>query len=193
MKFFLIIYLLLTTYQSKSQKISNNPFIDSITKSYSEKRNIEKQELLGSEFKNFNVIDIDGVNYSEKDLLGKTTFILFWFESCSPCKAAFPMYNEITSIAKADQKFQILSFTTDPELNIKIAAQENCLLFPIISFLNNVKGYPSFKFGYPLYLITDKKGIIRYIKSGGNPDKEKAKLFFDSEIIPVMREIEKSF
>lgn len=188
----IILLLFLIGKTSYAQEENSKTYYDSLARAYHDSLLIDLQSWVGKPFPKFDVITISGDNFDEKKLLGKSTFIFYWFTSCAPCKAAFEEYNQLQDTSKTIDNLQLLSFTTDDESTAKQTALEEKFKFPIVSESSLMKNYPKFNYGFPLYFIVDNLGIIRFVRAGGYIDEIRRKNFFYGEIVPELENIVKA-
>ncbi len=171
-----------------AQSVDKN-YIDSVTRVFTDSIGKIQLKLVGQPFPDFKAKSIQHTYFSQASLLGKTTFVAYWFSSCSPCRAAYDSYKALAQRADSTDVFQFISFTNDTESLAQKNANSEGFNFPIITYFDNYKTYPAFNFGYPLYFIVDKLGIIRFTITGGYVEKEKSKIFFSEKILPKLAEI----
>ena len=130
---------------------------------------------VGKQYFNFNATTLDNETITEKSLLGKVSFIYFWFQGCSPCIAEFEDLNKLYTKYVNNSNFQFISFTKDePEYAHKTKLKYD-LLFPICPISWDECSRLNLHSGFPVIIITDKQGKIFYLKHGGYVDKEKVK------------------
>ena len=128
---------------------------------------------IGTPYINFSLNDLNGNEFTEEQLVGKVTLINFWFESCAPCIAEFNDLNDLYEKMKDNPSFQFLSITRDSPEMAKESIKAHKLPYQIYTASNAECSRLNFKQGYPTTIVTDKHGIIRFMKSGGNLEKEK--------------------
>src|SRR5437868_12101523 len=71
----------------------------------------------GHSFSSFNAYSETGKLYTKNDLIGKITFINFWFENCLPCISEMNPLNNLYQNFKDEKNFQFLSFTRESVLD----------------------------------------------------------------------------
>lgn len=124
--------------------------------------------LVGSKAENFTVMTLDSKIYELREL-DKIVVINFWFGACAPCIAEFPDLNELSKKYETNKDVIFLGisvqgtedfvrkFTRRKEFNYQIVASD----FSISNILHVQM--------YPTNIIIDKKGIIRFAKTGYDP------------------------
>lgn len=141
----------------------------------------------GKKINFFSEKTIYGKSISNRNFLGKITFVNFTFEACQPCVFAESLINMLSLKYKAKQKFQILNFTFDkPEKIKKIIKQRNLKYKNFIS-ISKEKCYKlNFRSGFPTFFIINSDGIIEYAKAGGELTLEETNKYFYNEFIPII-------
>src|SRR5437868_14097736 len=75
-------------------------------------KEIAEKELINKPFPQF-ILSNDSVKWTNKDLLGKTVYINFWFSACFPCMKEMPDVNELYEKFKNDTNFALVSITDE--------------------------------------------------------------------------------
>lgn len=103
---------------------------------------------------------------------GKVTVLNFWYKDCSPCVAELPHFNEVQeeyadrvtvvalhsySINKEDDKQSFLD-NTFPDYALTFA--QDTEEFKVYNKLGG-------KNAYPMTVVLDQDGVIRYVRQGG--------------------------
>jgi peroxiredoxin len=130
--------------------------------------------LVDKKFADFKINDVNGKEISSKSLIGKITFINFWFNSCAPCHTEFEKINEMFNKYKNDSCFQIISFTFDSYIEIEKNSKLNNQLYQILSTSNDSCHKLNFDKGFPSNYIIDENGKVIFghngvIKEGKDP------------------------
>jgi peroxiredoxin len=131
------------------------------------------QGLVGCEAPDFNVTTINGELLTLNQLKGKVVVINFWFESCAPCLAELPALNKLVEEFQ-QQDVVFIAFGKDPEIRISKFLAEKKFNYKVVSGKYDLANDFCVIAGWPMNMIIDKKGIVRYIKAGGYTD-ERAK------------------
>ena len=116
--------------------------------------------MINKSFPNFNLSDINGKNYSMKELKGKPIVFNFWFTGCGPCKKEMPVLNKIRNNYKDKVEFISITF------NSKIEVQETFSKhrFDFIKLVNARKLIDKLGISaYPKTIFVDKNGVITQI------------------------------
>jgi thiol-disulfide isomerase/thioredoxin len=145
----------------------------------------------GKNVPDFKATSLTGQTYSAEMLVGKVTFINFWFENCAPCVAEFESLNELYKKFKDKEGFQFISFTFDKQEKALKAVQKYGLQYPVISIsadscrmlINHRRG------GFPTNLITDRSGKIVFYINGGPPEPKDAQKWERKIFVPLLEEL----
>ncbi len=131
-------------------------------------------------FKNFSHTSTGGKIYTNDSLKGKVTFISFWFEACAPCVAEFSALTSLYKKYGGHRDFQFLSFTFETTANALRVIEKYNLKYPVLCIEQKDIHQLIFQLGFPTNIITDKSGVISFIKCGGPTEEEKAREIVDS-------------
>lgn len=118
-------------------------------------------QLVGKEFPDFELRDLDGRLLRWSDLKGKAALVNFWFTRCPPCVAEMPHLNALRKdFAGEDVVF--LAITPDDTGTVQAFLKKRPFDFTIIP---DAQAYINF-FGneYPLNIFVDQQGIIRHAR-----------------------------
>lgn len=165
--------------QAKSEIITN-----SVTTS-----NPQFDKYIGKSFPNFSIKLIDSTFFSNKNFIDKIVFINFWNVHCSPCIAEMNGLNQMYQKLNKNPDFLFVSFSNDPDSVIKKSVIKNKIQFKVFKLSNETFSKLNFNKGIPANFILDKKGEIRYFKSGGYTDKNKATDNILNVIYPKLTEL----
>jgi peroxiredoxin len=124
------------------------------------------QNLIGCRAPEFNVTSMKGEALNSKDLRGKIVVMNFWFESCEPCIKDLPALDQL---AKEYQGRDVvfIAFSRDPKVQIKKFLTEKTFGFEVVPSEYDVSENFCVIGGWPMQVIIDKKGIVRYIDAPG--------------------------
>jgi len=198
------IELIATHIQSKKEvrfkfKAKPNPFYNKSwhTKDFMAIKSDEAQSFMNfyflkylhKPFPEFELNDPFQHVYSKKNLLGKTTFIDFWYYGCSACMREIPNLNKLLLAISNDSTLQLLSFY-DSKVRVdsnKIFKYEATSLMRIIDGIKDTS-YQQLKIPlaltqlqetksfneelhiklFPTKIIIDRNGIIRHFIFGSS-------------------------
>ncbi len=120
--------------------------------------------VVGEKFPQFELTTLNGEKISSKSLEGKVVFINLWFTACVPCIEEMPELNKLKE--KYADKVEFYAITFDDSARVKRFLEKRNFDFNHIvsadSFLKNTLQNKS----YPLNIIIDRDGIIKYINGG---------------------------
>ncbi len=129
-----------------------------------QKKEDEAHPLYNTEASDFNVKDIDGNDYSLKDLKGKIVVLNFWFTTCNPCIKEMPHLNQLVEDYK-NKNVVFLSFADDELSKIKsFLAKKQFDYKTIVADEEILKAYQIKS--YPNNVVIDQSGKIAFIASG---------------------------
>lgn len=129
---------------------------------------------INREFLFFYASDQDGIVYTADSLKARVTFINFWFEGCTPCLAEKKALDSIYRKYSINKRFRFLSFTFESPEKIADFVKRNKIGYPILYISRSEINRLNFEHGFPVSMVVDAKGFIRYIVSGGFQEKQKA-------------------
>lgn len=136
---------------------------------------VVSSQLIGKEVSDFIFNDINGKQYSKADLIGKVTLIDLWATWCKPCVESLPFLATINN-SFSHEKFQLWSISVDEQK----ATLENFLnsnKVPTWTMLHDPELITKVLFKvdlYPVTILIDKKGVIRYLYLGKGHEAETA-------------------
>ena len=118
-------------------------------------------QLVGKEFPDFELRDLNGRLLRWNDLKGKAALVNFWFTRCPPCVAEIPHLNALRKDF-AGENVVFLAITPDDTATIQAFLKKHPFDFTIIP---DAQAYINF-FGneYPLNIFVDQQGIIRHAR-----------------------------
>lgn len=109
---------------------------------------------------------------TNRDLIGKVTFVNFWSASCAPCLAEFEALNELSELESNNPNFQLLSFTSESDSVVQVLKHRYHINHPILRLSSDSLTELMFGLGFPTNLITDRNGHIYFIRCGGSLEKK---------------------
>jgi peroxiredoxin len=172
----ILLVIILCCKQSYSQNSDSSslPYAQLTEKQFKIKNILSKvgnyDEAIGQPFSSFSLTSIDGKKISTQHLIGKVTFINFWFDACAPCHLEFEYLNSLFTRYKSDSNFQIISFTFDGIEAAKVNANKYGLLYRIVSASNELCHQLNFQHGFPTNFIVDEYGKVYFGHTGVGED-----------------------
>ena len=149
----------------------------------------QRLKYQGKQFPEFVVKTSDTGYFSNVNLNNKVVFINFWFKSCAPCIAEIDAFNELFNKLKSNPDFLFLSLTFDSDSTIKKVAATYNIEYNIFH-IDRAECYRlNFKNGFPTSFILDRKGLIRFYRTGGQIEKEKSTKEVMTQIYPEILKI----
>ncbi len=127
------------------------------------------QNLVGCDAPDFNVKTITGESLSLKELRGKVIVANFWFEACAPCITEIPALNKLVEEYQ-NQEVVFIAFGKDPEARISKFLSEKKFEYKMVSGKYDVVNDFCVISGFPMNMVIDKEGVVRFIKVGGYAD-----------------------
>ena len=141
--------------------------------------------LIGAALPEFSGTTLSNKVIDRKYLRDKVNVINFWFKECAPCVAEIPGFQILTQQFKGqdvnflalglDSKEEVETFLTDREWDFDHLYESRSIIKEDFQLL----------WGYPFTIITNKKGEIIKIISGGAIDASATDRIID-EIAPVV-------
>ena len=157
---------------------------DSATAAFIQTLRERMHAIPGKQMNSFDAVSLSGVRFTNDSLKGKVTFINFWFEACAPCIAETKELKKLYDLFRDKPSFQFLSFTFDPVEQINRFVEKNGLSYPMIRLEKEQIRKLNFDFGFPVTLLVDTSGVIRYFKPGGSTNSEIVKEYFNQDVYP---------
>lgn len=145
------------------------------------------QDLKGCSLPEFSGQTLAGKALSNKDLKDKIVVLNFWFIYCAPCVAEMPALNKLVNDYK-DKEVVFLAFGLESQQEIKAFLQENPFNYQHIFDTRWATDTFCAMGGFPMNMVFDRQGKLRYVSTGGNPDEMDEKY---EELKPVIEEMMK--
>jgi peroxiredoxin len=164
MKKYILIFIFFSTLTYGQKKVP----IDATE--YMHKKDSVMYTKINTEYLKFTAATLDGDTITEKNLIGKVTFINFWFEGCAYCMAEMDELNALYTKFKYIPSFQFISFTRDPANIARETVEKQHILFPVCPISSDCYRL-NYSYGFPFSIIIDKTGKLRYFKAGMLPEK----------------------
>lgn len=145
------------------------------------------KQLVGCKVPDFAVKSISGEEFSIQKLKGKIIVINFWFTTCAPCITELPALNKLVDeYFKKDVVF--IAFGRDDKVEILDFMKKHKFDYNQISSDYNLTKKYCVLSGWPMNLVIDREGILRYIKSGGPVAGQEKEFIPYNEMKPVIEE-----
>ena len=128
---------------------------------------IAKKSMLkvGDKFPDFTATDINGKQWTQKDIKGKVMVLNLWFSGCGPCISEMP---ELSTWKNEMPDVMFFSATYESaEIARPIIEKQG---FNWIHLIDNTQ-FKEFvgNNGYPMTIIVDKAGVVSMIEFGTSP------------------------
>jgi len=127
-------------------------------------------DLKGTPFPDFDWIDINGNRYSFSSLKGKVVVLNFWHTSCVPCIAEMPLLNELVE-QYAGKEVVFIASTPNDEMEAKKFLQKTRFDYKQVASIDPKTIFNPFP-GWPIHVVFDSKGLIRFHILGKQNDIE---------------------
>jgi peroxiredoxin len=131
----------------------------------------------------------DSINYDTNKVINKLVFIHFWDATNPMCIAQMDGMNRLYQKLKDSTNIEFVTITY--ETDEAIATCKNMYNMPYTILKMSKANCLAFKQenGYPTNIITDRKGVIRYMKCGGDISTDFATQFVIGKMYPRLLEI----
>jgi len=154
---------------------------------FPEKNRVTLNELLGCKIPDFKVESIAGDKFSIRELEGKIVVINFWFGSCPPCLVELPALNRLADEYRSSEVV-FIAFGRDSKQEILEFTKKHPFKYNLVSANEaQIKSYCLLG-GWPMNLVADKNGILRYIKAGGPAGKSNEMMPY-TEMKPIIDQL----
>lgn len=119
--------------------------------------------LEGTQLPNFQLVDVEGNDYSNNTIKGKKTVLTFWMTASFVCVQELKALNDLTKKYSDDRDFLWLAPALDPSTDLSRFLRGRNLDFKFISAQEDFAQQIGL-LAYPTHLIVDEKGqIVRAI------------------------------
>lgn len=129
----------------------------------------DRSDAGGPKFAPFQLQSLDGKRFTEADLAGRATLVVFWASWCDVCQHELPKIHDLQAQMKG-KKFQVLAIGfKDTESNIRgfVASHPKLFNFPV---LYDAGDEVAARFGArvtPTLFLLDKEGALVAPYQGG--------------------------
>jgi thiol-disulfide isomerase/thioredoxin len=155
-------------YKSIYHKSENKKTLTKTTSEEFEKelrkteKKITKTNKLGTDFPEFDLLDVDGNRLSKAELKGKVLVLNFWFIGCSPCEMERPSLNDLRKLYSDNKDVVFISFARNDKEQLTKILKEYPISYNVVP---TDKDYIKTKFeinAYPVNIIVGKDGKYFY-------------------------------
>jgi thiol-disulfide isomerase/thioredoxin len=133
------------------------------------------QTLKGRPMPSFTMTDTNGKRHTNASLRGKVVLLDFWASWCGPCKAASPIMQRLHERFAKDG-LVVVGANVEPDdsvADIKGYASKNGYTYTF-THSNQALSRQLGVRGIPAFVFVDRKGVVREVAIGFDPDKSEA-------------------
>ncbi|MCE2997685.1 MAG: TlpA family protein disulfide reductase [Cyclobacteriaceae bacterium] len=141
-------------------------------------------QLIGCQMPELVLKSVSGEEFSIRKLKGKVIVINFWFASCAPCIAELPALNKLVDEYKG-KDVVFLALGRESIDAIRSFSGKREFKYNLISANDDIFEKSCVIAGWPMNMVVDKDGVLKYVHSGGFID-ERAKEYAYKEMKPVI-------
>lgn len=135
--------------------------------------------IVGATLPSFEAKTIDGKLIDKQYFKNKLTIINFWFIACAPCVAEIPGLDKL-AVTYGKEKINYLAIARDSEKWTKPFLEKHPWSFDhIVDGKQLIEEVFAAKWGYPLTMVVDQKGIIIDAFIGGKTDASASDEIFE--------------
>lgn len=120
--------------------------------------------------RSFRAVAMDGTTFNTGSIKEKVVVLNFWFSRCAPCVKEMPVLNELVSRFER-RSVGFYAFTTDKANEVNSFLQNREFRFTHIVDAKPLLDLLGVK-AYPVTVILDQRGWIRYSQVNELPDVE---------------------
>lgn len=121
-------------------------------------KRIRRRDKLGTEFPEFDVLDINGNRLTRGALQGKVVVINFWFIGCAPCEMERPALNELQKFYDGNENVVFIAFAKNSKEQLDKFLHDHPILYTVVptdkDYIKNVFELNS----YPVNIVVGKDG-----------------------------------
>ncbi len=129
----------------------------------------EDRGKVGTSSPPFSVVDINGNEYSLKELKGNIIVLNFWFIGCPPCIREIPELNNLVQKYK-NEKIVFLAFANDSKSKLLNFLEKNKFEYNIVPKSKRMtKKFNTH--GFPTNIIIDGNGSIVFHEAAYDPER----------------------
>ncbi|WP_298753913.1 redoxin domain-containing protein [uncultured Psychroserpens sp.] len=120
-------------------------------------------DLINKSIPDFKLKNLNDKEFLNNDFKGKITVYTFWFTKCQPCIREIPVLNNLKNEFK---NVNFVSMTFENKQILSDFINEND--FKFINLYDTMELNKKLQIqSYPLHIVTNKDGIIKFVFSGG--------------------------
>lgn len=120
-------------------------------------------KLVGTPFPQFDFTDINGIEYNNASIKGKTIIVKCWLTGCAPCVKEIPELNVLVEKFKGRDELIFLSLAKDDDDALIKFLQKKPFSYEVVgnqsSFMSNELTF----YEFPSHLVIDENGIIERV------------------------------
>lgn len=125
--------------------------------------------LVGCTAPSFDLLTISGSRLNKSDLKGKIIVLNFWYTACAPCVAEMPALNKLAK-EYSDMEVEFVALAQDDSRAIKSFLEKHDFAYQIVPSAKTLNGSFCLINGWPMNMVIDQEGIVRFISTGGYAD-----------------------
>ena len=118
-------------------------------------------KMEGETFPEFDLTDLDGKRFTNKNTEGKRKLFKTWFIHCTACIAEFPELNEF--VENNENKFDFISLALDEPQELKKFLSKKPFSYSVIPNQTDFIEKEIGTYIYPTHIVVDKNGIIEKV------------------------------
>lgn len=163
-------------FEDTEGKIKAMVFRKATKKDFLSIEELDKQAkaLKGKQAPAFKLTTLSGKQFTNKNLLGKTVVLNFWFIACPPCVEEIPELNALAASYSNQKDIVFLSVTFDKAEKIEVFLKKHPFNYQHISRnsggLKAIKAYMISTF--PTHMVINSDGLIALSKVSGSGIKK---------------------
>jgi thiol-disulfide isomerase/thioredoxin len=117
----------------------------------------------GKIFPNFDLKDLNGVEYSSENTKDKIVVVKCWFIACPPCIEEFPILNALVEKYKNRNDIVFISLAFDHKKELEAFLLKQPFVYAIIPDQKQFEFNDLNVKEYPTHFVIDKEGIVRKV------------------------------
>ena len=151
---------------------------DNINKPQADFDALLKVNRLGTKFPTINGTTVDGKVITDTNFKDNIVVINIWSKDCLPCLYEIPGLDSLVTQYK-DQGVTFVAISYElPNFIRDHYISKNKFSYDHLTFPKDTVMYKYFGFGYPLNIVLDTDGVVKYFKYGGLANPSGADLVY---------------